>query len=159
MSNKELNITLLLLIIVYIILSIIRVIPSIHTTNTNTNTRIVNNYPTELVIPIQVKLTNYTTCSKETDNTPNATASGHKITLSDRIIAISPDLQDKYNLKFGDYIIIDSKTAPYFNGRWIIEDVSSPKIHNTIEICIPNPNIYMRFAIDNQTILIPIKNH
>ena len=86
--------------------------------------------------PISVTLTTYTSSEKETDSTPNITASGFKIDVSNpkkhRIIAVSRDLKKKW--PFGTKVRI--KRAGKYNGVYTVKDVMNKRYKNRIDILI-----------------------
>jgi 3D (Asp-Asp-Asp) domain-containing protein len=96
-----------------------------------------------------VTLTTYTASVKETDSTPNITASGFVLDsinpAKHRIIAVSRDIKKKY--KFGTKVKI--LNAGIYNGIYYIHDVMNKRYKSRIDILI-NPN-------DKQTKLTNIK--
>jgi len=86
--------------------------------------------------PISVTLTTYTTSAKETDSTPNITASGFKIDtlnpMKHRIIAVSRDLKKKW--KFGTKVRITG--AGKYNGTYYVRDVMNKRYKKRIDILI-----------------------
>jgi len=86
--------------------------------------------------PISVTLTTYTTSEKETDSTPNITASGFKIDtlnpMKHRIIAVSRDLKNKW--KFGTKVRITG--AGKYNGTYYVRDVMNKRYKKRIDILI-----------------------
>ena len=96
-----------------------------------------------------VTMTTYTNSAKETDSTPNITASGRKLDSLNprkhRIIAISRDLKKKY--KFGSKVKI--MDAGEYSGVYVVEDVMNKRFKNRIDILI-NPD-------DQQTKLYNVK--
>jgi len=86
-----------------------------------------------------VTMTTYTNSAKETDSTPNITASGRKLDSLNprkhRIIAISRDLKKKY--KFGSKVKIMDAGA--YSGVYVVEDVMNKRFKNRIDILI-NPD-------------------
>jgi 3D (Asp-Asp-Asp) domain-containing protein len=86
--------------------------------------------------PISVTLTTYTTSVKETDSTPNITASGFKIDtlnpMKHRIIAVSRDLKKKW--KFGTKVRITG--AGKYNGTYYVRDVMNKRYKKRIDILI-----------------------
>jgi 3D (Asp-Asp-Asp) domain-containing protein len=85
---------------------------------------------------ISVTLTTYTTSVKETDSTPNITASGFKIDtlnpMKHRIIAVSRDLKKKW--KFGTKVRITG--AGKYNGTYYVRDVMNKRYKKRIDILI-----------------------
>jgi 3D (Asp-Asp-Asp) domain-containing protein len=86
-----------------------------------------------------VTLTTYTASAKETDSTPNITASGFVLDsinpAKHRIIAVSRDIKKKY--KFGTKVKI--LNAGIYNGIYYIHDVMNKRYKSRIDILI-NPN-------------------
>lgn len=86
--------------------------------------------------PISVTLTTYTTSAKETDSTPNITASGFKIDtlnpMKHRIIAVSRDLKKKW--KFGTKVRITG--AGKYNGTYYVRDLMNKRYKKRIDILI-----------------------
>jgi len=86
--------------------------------------------------PISVTLTTYTTSEKETDSTPNITASGFKIDtlnpMKHRIIAVSRDLKRKW--KFGTKVRITG--AGKYDGTYYVRDVMNKRYKKRIDILI-----------------------
>ena len=86
--------------------------------------------------PISVTLTTYTTSEKETDSTPNITASGFKIDtlnpMKHRIIAVSRDLKKKW--KFGTKVRITG--AGKYNGTYYVRDLMNKRYKKRIDILI-----------------------
>ena len=121
--------------------------------------------PMQISIPLVHKvdsiyatLTLYNNTTSQCGKNPNFTSSGKEILKPERWIAVSRDLRKKYRLHDGDTLILQSETLPYFNGPWSIEDVSSARIKNTIEILVSNPHqIKIGFAIKNQLFTITRK--
>jgi 3D (Asp-Asp-Asp) domain-containing protein len=85
-----------------------------------------------------VQATVYSTDPKETDSTPNITASGFRLDPSNpkkhRIIAVSRDLKQK--LGFGKRVRIEG--AGIHNGEYTVRDVMNKRWTNKIDILI-NP--------------------
>ncbi len=85
-----------------------------------------------------VQATVYTSNPKETDSTPNITASGFRLDPSNpkkhRIIAVSRDLKQK--LGFGKRVRIEG--AGIHNGEYTVRDVMNKRWTNKIDILI-NP--------------------
>ena len=85
-----------------------------------------------------VTLTTYTASAKETDSTPNITASGFVLDsinpAKHRIIAVSRDIKKKY--KFGTKVKI--LNAGIYNGVYYIYDVMNKRYKSRIDILI-NP--------------------
>jgi 3D (Asp-Asp-Asp) domain-containing protein len=85
-----------------------------------------------------VQATVYSTNPRETDSTPNITASGFRLDPSNpkkhRIIAVSRDLKQK--LGFGKRVRIEG--AGIYNGEYTVRDVMNKRWTNKIDILI-NP--------------------
>jgi 3D (Asp-Asp-Asp) domain-containing protein len=85
-----------------------------------------------------VQATVYSTNPKETDSTPNITASGFRLDpynpKKHRIIAVSRDLKQK--LGFGKRVRIEG--AGIHNGEYTVRDVMNKRWKNKIDILI-NP--------------------
>ena len=85
---------------------------------------------------ISVTLTTYTTSAKETDSTPNITASGFKIDtlnpMKHRIIAVSRDLKKKW--RFGTKVRITG--AGKYNGTYYVRDLMNKRYKKRIDILI-----------------------
>jgi 3D (Asp-Asp-Asp) domain-containing protein len=86
--------------------------------------------------PISVTLTTYTTSAKETDSTPNITASGFKIDtlnpMKHKIIAVSRDLKKKW--RFGTKVRITG--AGKYNGTYYVRDLMNKRYKKRIDILI-----------------------
>lgn len=86
--------------------------------------------------PISVTLTTYTTSEKETDSTPNITASGFKIDtlnpMKHRIVAVSRDLKKKW--RFGTKVRITG--AGKYNGTYYVRDLMNKRYKKRIDILI-----------------------
>jgi 3D (Asp-Asp-Asp) domain-containing protein len=101
-----------------------------------------NSYIMRKIVPISydvVTMTTYNNSPKQTDSTPNITASGRKLDSLNprrhRIIAISRDLKKKY--KFGSKVKIIN--AGEYDGVYVVEDVMNKRFSNRIDILI-NPD-------------------
>lgn len=83
-----------------------------------------------------VTLTTYSPSKKETDSTPNITASGYKIDTVNpkkhRIIAISRDLKKKW--KFNQKVRI--RRAGKYNGVYTIKDVMNKRYKKRVDILV-----------------------
>lgn len=83
-----------------------------------------------------VTLTIYSPIGKETDSTPDITASGFKIDVEDpkshRIIAISRDLKRKW--KFNQKVKIEK--AGKYNGVYTIKDLMNKRHRKRIDILV-----------------------
>lgn len=84
-----------------------------------------------------VTLTNYYPSESETDSTPNITASGFKIDVSNpdkhKIIAVSRDLKRK-GWKFGKKVRI--KKAGKYNGVYTIRDIMNKRYNKRIDVLV-----------------------
>lgn len=96
---------------------------------------------TKIYDSLYVKLTVYWPNISQCDSTPLQTASLKTIDTNkvksgrQKWVAISPNLHVRYggSLKFGDTIKIHSKNKK-IKGNWIVQDLSSPKNKNSIDI-------------------------
>jgi 3D (Asp-Asp-Asp) domain-containing protein len=83
-----------------------------------------------------VTLTTYTPSRRETDSSPNITASGYKIDTSNpskhRIIAVSRDLKKKW--KFNQKVRI--RKAGKYNGVYTVKDVMNKRYKKRVDILI-----------------------
>jgi 3D (Asp-Asp-Asp) domain-containing protein len=83
-----------------------------------------------------VTLTTYTPTKRETDSSPNVTASGYKIDTTNprkhRIIAVSRDLKKKW--KFNQKVRI--RKAGKYNGVYTVKDVMNKRYKKRIDILI-----------------------
>lgn len=83
-----------------------------------------------------VTLTIYSPIGKETDSTPDITASGFKIDVEDpkshRIIAVSRDLKRKW--KFNQKVKIEK--AGKYNGVYTIKDLMNKRHRKRIDILV-----------------------
>jgi 3D (Asp-Asp-Asp) domain-containing protein len=83
-----------------------------------------------------VTLTTYTPTKRETDSSPNITASGYKIDTSNprkhRIIAVSRDLKKKW--KFNQKVRI--RKAGKYNGVYTVKDVMNKRYKKRVDILI-----------------------
>ena len=88
----------------------------------------------EGIVPDIVTLTTYTASEKETDSTPNITASGFKITnpKKHRIIAVSRDLKRK--MKWGSKVRIVG--AGKYDGTYRVHDLMNKRYKKRIDILI-----------------------
>ena len=86
-----------------------------------------------------VTATIYHAVEEQTDSTPDITASGYKINmedpLSDRIIAVSWDLENIYGFKMGDMVYI--KGTPYLDGIWFVRDRMHKRWKKRIDFLVP----------------------
>ena len=83
-----------------------------------------------------VTLTTYTPTKRETDSSPNVTASGYKIDTTNpkkhRIIAVSRDLKKKW--KFNQKVRI--RKAGKYNGVYTVKDVMNKRYKKRVDILI-----------------------
>ena len=117
----------------YLFISFIMMFMPLETSTTE------NNIETEMMEEIGVvTVTTYKASEKETDSTPNVTASGFKISKRNpkkhRIIAVSRDLKRK--LKFGQRVKVTG--AGKYNGEYVVRDVMNKRYRRHIDILI-NP--------------------
>ena len=86
-----------------------------------------------------VTATIYHAVEEQTDSTPDITASGYKINmedpLSDRIIAVSWDLENIYGFKMGTMVHI--KGTPYLDGIWFVRDRMHKRWRKRIDFLVP----------------------
>jgi len=62
-----------------------------------------------------VRVTGYNATVNQCDSTPNITASNKKVRLG--MVAVSRDLEKKYNLKFGDFVYLEGYGLFEFQDR------------------------------------------
>ena len=88
---------------------------------------------------IYVTATIYHAVEEQTDSTPNITASGYKINmknpLSDRIIAVSWDLENEYKFKMGDKVHVQG--AGDLDGIWFVRDRMNSRFRKRIDFLVP----------------------
>ena len=72
------------------------------------------------------KITGYNATVNQCDDTPNITASNKAVRLG--MVAVSRDLEKRYNLNFGDYVFIKGL------GLFEFQDRLNKRITNTIDI-------------------------
>ncbi len=88
---------------------------------------------------LYVTATIYHAVEAQTDSTPDITASGYKINmadpLSDRIIAVSWDLENQYNFKMGDMVHIQG--AGVLDGIWFVRDRMNTRFRKRIDFLVP----------------------
>ena len=88
---------------------------------------------------LYVTATIYHAVEAQTDSTPNITASGYKINmddpLSDRIIAVSWDLENEYKFKMGDKVHVEG--AGLLDGIWFVRDRMNPRFRKRIDFLVP----------------------
>ena len=97
---------------------------------------------------ICVEGTVYWGVSSQTDSTPNKTASQKTFNPLNppRWCALSMDIVKKYNLQFGDTILVhsNSPTSHNINGYWVFEDVMNIRWKNKIDFLVA-PGIIDRY--------------
>ena len=88
---------------------------------------------------LYVTATIYHAVEEQTDSTPNITASGYKINmknpLSDRIIAVSWDLENEYKFKMGDKVHVQG--AGDLDGIWFVRDRMNSRFRKRIDFLVP----------------------
>ena len=88
---------------------------------------------------VYVTATIYHAVEEQTDSTPDITASGYKINmkdpLSDRIIAVSRDLEKVYGFKMGDMVRIEGTV--FLDGIWYIRDRMNKRWEKRIDLLVP----------------------
>jgi len=88
---------------------------------------------------IYVTATIYHAVEEQTDSTPNITASGYEINmsnpLSDRIIAVSWDLENEYKFKMGDMVYVSGTGT--LDGIWFVRDRMNPRFRKRIDFLVP----------------------
>ena len=86
-----------------------------------------------------VTATIYHAVEAQTDSTPDITASGYKINmkdpLSDRIIAVSRDLENIYGFKMGDMVRVQGTGV--LDGTWFIRDRMNKRWKKRIDFLVP----------------------
>ena len=86
-----------------------------------------------------VTATIYHAVEEQTDSTPNITASGYKINmadpLSDRIIAVSWDLENVYGFKMGDMVYVSGTGV--LDGIWFVRDRMNQRFRKRIDFLVP----------------------
>ena len=86
-----------------------------------------------------VTATIYHAVEEQTDSTPNITASGYKINmadpLSDRIIAVSWDLENVYGFKMGDMVYVSGTGV--LDGIWFVRDRMNKRFRKRIDFLVP----------------------
>ena len=88
---------------------------------------------------VYVTATIYHAVEGQTDSTPDITASGYKINikdpLSDRIIAVSRDLEKIYGFKMGDMVRVEGTGV--LDGTWFIRDSMNKRWESRIDFLVP----------------------
>lgn len=105
------------------------------------------------VIKQYVEVTAYNAEVGQTDSTPTITASGKTVKIG--YVALSRDLEKKYNLKFGDIIYIPIlnryKNYPVF---YEFQDRMNKRIKNSVDIFLWDKKKALRFGRRNFEIYI-----
>jgi len=87
-----------------------------------------------------VTATIYHAVEEQTDSTPNITASGYEINmadpLSDRIIAVSWDLENVYGFKMGDMVYVSGTGV--LDGIWFVRDRMNKRFRKRIDFLVMN---------------------
>ena len=95
-------------------------------------------------------ITGYNPTTNQCDSTPNITASNKIVRLG--MVAVSRDLEKKYDLKFGDYVFIEDL------GLFEFQDRLNKKIKNTIDVLCWNRKTAYKLT-KKQSIVHFIKVH
>ena len=86
-----------------------------------------------------VTATIYHAVEAQTDSTPDITASGYKINmkdpLSDRIIAVSWDLENMYGFTMGTMVHVQG--TDYLDGIWFVRDRMNKRWRKRIDFLVP----------------------
>jgi len=86
-----------------------------------------------------VTATIYHAVEEQTDSTPHITASGYNINmadpLSDRIIAVSWDLENVYGFTMGTMVHVQG--TPYLDGIWFVRDRMNKRWSKRIDFLVP----------------------
>lgn len=86
-----------------------------------------------------VTATIYHAVPEQTDDTPHITASGYKINmkdpLSDRIIAVSWDLENVYGFRMGDMVHVQG--TGILDGIWFVRDRMNKRFRKRIDFLVP----------------------
>ena len=86
-----------------------------------------------------VTATIYHAVEAQTDSTPDITASGYKINmkdpLSDRIIAVSWDLENMYGFTMGTMVHVQG--TDYLDGIWFVRDRMHKRWNKRIDFLVP----------------------
>ena len=86
--------------------------------------------PTSSVYMVPITLTAYEPSIYQTDTSPFITASNKQVRLG--IVALSRDIEKKYNFKFGDVVLLEN------HGMFVFEDRMNKKWKNRIDIFMYN---------------------
>ena len=88
---------------------------------------------------VYVTATIYHAVEGQTDSTPDITASGYKINmkdpLSDRIIAVSWDLENMYGFTMGTMVHVQG--TDYLDGIWFVRDRMNKRWNKRIDFLVP----------------------
>lgn len=104
--------------------------------------------PPDTLLNLSVTATFYNPVPSQTDGSPNKTATGYKIDLSNpfkhRIIAISRDIEQR-GIRMGDSVIVifeDGTKSAQYNGKYVVQDRMHHKQRNKIDLLV-SPDMYM----------------
>jgi len=101
---------------------------------------------------VEVEVTAYSPSKIQTDSNPWETASQRIIKPSELdeigIIAVSRDLIEEYDLKWGDTIWLG----------FTVEDTMNKRIENTIDLFLRNQELARKFGRQQRTIIIERRN-
>jgi 3D (Asp-Asp-Asp) domain-containing protein len=106
---------------------------------------------------ILVNLTVYNPIEEQCDGYCLVTASGNVVNLDkpENWVAMSQDLIQQHNVRWGDVIEIISDVFPYINGYYKVMDTGHKRIKNTIELLVPKDSRYvLKFYLKNQKVNI-----
>ena len=126
------------------IINIVNIIPQGTSINT---TYELNDNVAEKIELSKISITSYNNHSNQTDDSPNIMASNRLV--YEGAIAISRDLKNKYKLKWGDIIYIETLQR-YF----IIEDLMNERFKNRLDIFSFDKNWSLNLHLKNQKIII-----
>ena len=88
---------------------------------------------------VYVTATIYHAVEGQTDSTPDITASGYKINmkdpLSDRIIAVSWDLENMHGFTMGTMVHVQG--TDYLDGIWFVRDRMHKRWNKRIDFLVP----------------------
>lgn len=79
------------------------------------------------------RVTYYHNTPQQTDDTPNITASGYRLTGDSKVIAVSRDLLKKYPYGTEVFLKIGGKLE-----RYTVQDVMNKRYRNSIDVFVPN---------------------
>ena len=101
--------------------------------------------------PVVLTITAYSPDEKQTDKTPFEMASGRIVTEEELrqlpFVAASPDVIEKYNIKYGDTVWVP----------FLVEDTMNEKITETIDIFMRNKELAKKFGRQKRCVIIQIK--